>query len=180
MSLRGLLTKADEGLQRIELVVICLCLAAILLAVGTNVISRSFNLRWLEASDIALVCMTVLTFIGSAYAVARRAHITIDLGEMVAGAAGLKRCLAWGADAVIALTSLLFVVYGGDMLRYVIQVDERSSGLELPLWIPVGSLWLGAALSLFHLGVSWVLRWAPSPPAPGRASDATASPTPNA
>lgn len=177
MSVRALLTKADEGLQRLELLVICVCLAVILLAVCTNVLSRSLNLRWLETSDLALVCMTVLTFIGSAYAVARRAHITIDLGEMFAGAAWIRRAMAWSADAVIALTSLLFVVYGGDLLAYVIQVDERSSGMELPLWIPVGSLWLGAAFSLFHLGVSWVQRWKPSAAAP---DGATASPTPNA
>ena len=155
----GLLAKADQWLQRCELVVICTCLAGILLAVCANVISRTFNLRWIEVSELALVAMTVLTFIGSAYAVACRAHINIDLSQFLGGSAGTKRWLANIADGVIALTSMLLIVYGGDMLLYVIRIGERSASLELPLWIPVGSLWLGSVLSLIHLAIDRVQRW---------------------
>lgn len=163
MSGKGLLAKADAGLQRCELVVICLCLAGILLAVCANVISRTFNLRWIEVSEFALFSMTVLTFIGSAYAVANRAHISIDLSEVFGGSRAIKRWLSWSAELVIAITCVLVIVYGGDMLRYVVRFEERSASLELPLWIPVGSLWLGSVLSLFHLVVGWVLRWSSEP-----------------
>src|SRR5690606_33725111 len=130
VSARGLLAKTDEELQRVELLVICACLAAILVAVSANVISRSFSLLWPDASEVALMSMAALTFIGSAYAVARRAHITIDLGEMISSSLRLKRGLAVATELLIAAVSLLFIVYGGDLLAYVVRMDERSAGLE--------------------------------------------------
>lgn len=178
MNAKGILAKADDWLQRFELLVICLCLAGILLAVCANVVSRALNLRWLEVSDLALAAMTMLTFIGSAYAVARHAHINIDLREVMPGSGVLKRWLYWGSDLVIAVTSLLLIVYGGDMLAYVIQIDERTASLELPLWMPVGSLWLGSVLSLIHLALAWVGRWSSAQAADRQRSPLTSASTP--
>jgi TRAP-type C4-dicarboxylate transport system permease small subunit len=159
VSSKGLLEKANDWLQRCELVIICLCLVCILLAISANVISRTFNLRWIEVSELALLSMTVLTFIGSAYAVANRVHISIDLAEFFGGSKEVKQWLSWIADGVIAVTCVLLIVFGGDLLLYVIKFDERSSSLEMPLWIAVGSMWLGSVLSLFHLCALWSHRY---------------------
>lgn len=151
MTQRSVADTVDSVVMSAELAVIGASLTVILVAVAGNVLTRTFNLRWHDMSDIALVAMSLLTFIGSAYAVAARAHITIDLGDAFPATAAMQRWAPCVSDVAVVVTSGLIVVFAGDFLAYVIKIDERVSGMNIPMWIPVGSLWLGSLLSVFHV-----------------------------
>ena len=146
--------KLEEGIVRLELVVIVGALAMILICIALNVIDRFFAMPWPDLSEPALIGMSLLAFIGGAYAVRFKAHIAIELVHSIPGSLFSRICSV-AADVAILLLSVLIILYGYDFLDYVYSVREKTVELRIPLVIPVGSMLLGAVLSVFHVLCGW-------------------------
>jgi len=144
------LSRAEKWIATAEIVAITLALAVMLVAVVLNVIDRTFNLPWPDLSEPALISMSVLAFVGSAYAVYSGGHIIVDLGEVIP-AGRWRRRTAWIVDLCILVLAVLIVLYGSEFLAYVVKISERTPELDLPLWLPVGCLVGGSVLSIFHV-----------------------------
>lgn len=145
------LSALERPIVAAELAAIAGALAIMLAVVCLNVVSRTFALSLPDLSEPALISMSVLAFIGSAYAVQSRNHIVVDLSDLIQSDRW-QRYAAWFADLAIVVLSVLILIYGGDFLAFVIQVDERTAVLEIPVALPVGCLVAGSLLSIFHVG----------------------------
>lgn len=145
------LRRVEKLIVAAEVAAISLALALMLLAVTWNVVDRTFDSPLPDVSPVALLAMSVLAFIGSAYAVYSGGHIVVDLGEVLP-AGGWRRWTARVVDLAVLAFSAAILIYGGEFLLYVFQMGERTpDDLELPVWVPVGCLVGGAALSIFHV-----------------------------
>lgn len=146
-----ILSSIERRIVAAEVATISGALAIMLAAICVNVIARSFGLRLPDVSEPALIAMSVLAFIGSAYAVHSGNHIVVDLGDLIPAGKWQQRT-AFLVDLSVVVLSALILVYGGEFLAFVIQVDERTAALELPVALPVSCLVGGALLSIFHVG----------------------------
>jgi TRAP-type C4-dicarboxylate transport system permease small subunit len=142
--------QVERVIARIERVVISIALGIMLLAVTLDVLDRTFALPWPNLSEVALMAMAVLAFIGSAYCVYSGGHITVDVAEAISSPR-VKRALAIAAQVSIVVFSAAILYFGTPFLLYILQLKERTPELELPLAFPVGSLLVGSTLSIFHV-----------------------------
>ncbi len=146
--------KLEEGIVKAELAVIVGALAMILICIALNVIDRTFAMPWPDMSEPALIGMSLLAFIGGAYAVRFKAHIAI---ELVQGSGPVfSRICSVAADLAILGLSAMIIIYGSDFLDYVYSMNERTVEMRIPLSIPIGSMVLGAVLSVFHVVCGWL------------------------
>lgn len=145
-----ILSATERRIVASELAVIAVALAVMLAAVCVNVVARTFVLPLPDLSEPALIAMSVLAFIGSAYAVQSRNHIVVDLGDLIRSRRW-QRWSTWLVDVAVVALSVLILVYGGEFLAFVIQADERTAMLDLPVALPVGCLVVGSLLSIFHV-----------------------------
>lgn len=142
--------RLEGWVARLELLVISLAMATMLACVSIGVVDRTFALPVPDLSEIALIGMAVLAFIGGAYAVYSGGHISIDVMDMVASPV-VRKVAGWGVDLSIVAFSAAILVYGGPFMAYVFSIGERTPELELPIAFPVGCLMAGAVLSIFHV-----------------------------
>ena len=146
----GAATWLEKRVVTAELSVIVLALALMLLSIVLNVIDRTFNLPWPDLSEVALIGMSALAFVGSAHAVYSGGHIVVDFGDLIPEGAW-RRWGSWLADLAVIVMSALILIYGKDFLTYVLSMDERTPELDLPVGIPAACLIGGSALSIFHV-----------------------------
>lgn len=142
--------RIERAIVSAEVVTIVTALALMLIAVTVGIIDRTFALPWPDLSEVALIAMSVIAFIGGAYAVYIKGHITVDIRNLVPHQA-TWRLLSVIVDLAVLLFSLAILRYAGSFMQYVVAVGERTPELELPIAFPVGCLIVGAVLSIFHV-----------------------------
>lgn len=149
-------------LVRLEQVVAVGLLAAILLAMGSQVIARyvfGSPLSWSE--EVARLAMIWLTFIAASFVAAKREHIAVDLyGAGPAAAEGARppsgfvaRCLARifdhrVASVVVLFTTSLMLLGGLRFVWRVYPVGSPSIGISKSIWY--GAATVGLALISLH------------------------------
>lgn len=147
--IRGLL-RVDKAIGVGELWTITVALAVMLVCVMLGVIDRTFALPWPDLSEIALMSMAVIAFIGGAYAVHINGHISVDVLQVTASPK-LRRALGILVGISIVAFSIALIAFAGPFLLYVMRMSERTPELELPIAFPVGCLVAGSVLSVFHV-----------------------------
>jgi len=139
----------EGGLAAFEKRAAAFSLLVILLGVGLTIITRIVNLPLPSTNELAIVAMAPLTFIGAAFASYMHQHITIDIIDAIANApirriaailASLSMCVFAGTYGWLALS----------LFEYAWSSGERLIDLNIPVWIPVGCIVLGAFLMLVH------------------------------
>jgi C4-dicarboxylate transporter DctQ subunit len=102
----------------------------------TNVIARygfDYSLTW--ASELTVYLFLWSMFFASAYLFRTNSHINIDLFVQSLSKKNAKRLLL--LNKTISLIFLAVVsYYGYEYLQLVIELEETSVDLEIPMWIP--------------------------------------------
>jgi TRAP-type C4-dicarboxylate transport system permease small subunit len=142
--------RAERGIAKLELIAIGVALALIFATVSIGVVDRTFALPWPDLSEIALMCMSVLAFIGGAYVVYNKGYIVVDVADLIT-VPSIRRVASGIAALGVLVFSVAVLKFGSGFLSYVWQVGERTPELDLPIAFPVGCLLVGALLSVFHV-----------------------------
>lgn len=122
---------------------------AIAVLVAYSVIAREiFHSSENGVADVAIYLMAYITFVGAGYALWEGGHVGVNL------LTGHLRGRARVVVAVVANLLLTSVAAVFAWLSFAFWQDAWSSGerawgtLSIPLWIPYGSLFVGALLFL--------------------------------
>lgn len=144
---RLLMTSA--ALAALEKRVAALAMFVIMGAITATIVVRILDLPLLSLGEIAVVAMSPLTFIGGAYCSHMHRHITIDLVELLADGP-VKTVLHLLASASMVVFAGVFAWLTWDFLAYAFTSGESLIDLGTPVAIPVGCMFLGAALMGVH------------------------------
>ncbi|MEQ3554778.1 TRAP transporter small permease [Pseudonocardia nematodicida] len=144
----------DERLMTVEAWVATAFLVALVVLVGTQVVTRYVLARppvWTE--ETARYTLIWLTFVGAAHLAGRRRHLTVATFDRFLP----PRVLAWTiavADLVIAGLAGLLVYASIDYLERVSRQTTAAGGLPMS-WV-YGALTVGLALVALHCVVGAV------------------------
>jgi len=130
--------------------------AGITLAFANVVARYGFNYSITWASELTIYLFLWSMFFGVAYCFKMDGHITIDLfvefvNKRVAKVLMLIR-------RVISFTFLIVVAYYGyEYLELVIELEETSIDLEIPMWIPYLVIPVSFALAAYRVAEHFVI-----------------------
>ena len=106
-------------------------LLAFINVVGRYVFNKSFT--W--ASELTMYFFLWSIFFGSVYCFKKDAHISINiLLEKVP--AKITKVLMLISNIITLIFLLAVAYYGYKYIQLVIEIDEKSIDLEIPMWIP--------------------------------------------
>lgn len=134
---------------KLESVAMAVCMAAIALITGANVVTRyltNISLAFTEEFSVAL--MVIATLLGTSFALANRRHIIINyfVVQLSPHGQAIAEMVAMG---LVIVCFGIIVVYGAWLTWDEYRFDVLSPGMELPQW------WLTGWLPLLSLLVIW-------------------------
>lgn len=113
-------------------------------------------LQWTE--ELARYMMIIITFVGSANALFRDEHITVDVITTTIKSSLAQEAIRLVSDIVVAAFCIAFAIWS---LIYIPQVKASgliSPGLSISMVWPVAGMAIGAILMAIH-STSQVIRW---------------------
>lgn len=143
MALGNFIRKANLFCEKVEKIVIAWGIIVMALAAITNVIGRNvfrYSFSWVE--EVTQFSVVLVTFIGTAYAARKGAHIRMSILSDFMGYKG-KKFLA----AFVSLGTALLMVYltwhGALYVKSLYAMNKYTLGLQIPvyaimIWVPVG------------------------------------------
>jgi TRAP-type C4-dicarboxylate transport system permease small subunit len=141
--------KLEKTLYRIEKILIMIPFTAIFLTVVEQVFQRNFNLPIADTSDISLVSQATFTFLCVGLLVYTEGHITIEVHKMVKNTK-LLFVIEFMAGIFIILIGVVFVYLSYGLLAFAFSSGSATMALQIPMWIPYGSMLLGMVFMIVH------------------------------
>jgi len=121
-----------------------------------NVVARyvfGSSLTW--AGELTVYLFLWSAFFGAAYCFKRDAHISITiLLEKVPPKVAKGLMLLSHAITFVFLAAVSW--YGYQYLLLVIELDERSIDLDIPMWIPYSAIPVAFAFAAYRVAEKWV------------------------
>jgi len=121
-----------------------------------NVVARyvfGSSLTW--AGELTVYLFLWSAFFGAAYCFKRDAHISITiLLEKVPPKVAKGLMLLSHAITFVFLAAVSW--YGYKYLQLVIELDERSIDLDIPMWIPYSAIPVAFAFAAYRVAEKWV------------------------
>src|SRR5690606_16428515 len=130
----------ERKIFKIEAFIISLSLAVILISVTIQVLIRVLGLNSIGTTEIGMVGMSILTFIGTAAIMYSKDHITIELKQLIKS----ERAL------FLIVFCVFFINIAYKLFQFTLSAGEGTLELGIPTAIPIGSMVLGTVLLLFH------------------------------
>lgn len=144
-----MLDTLENGLLKLERVLVTLLIAVTFLTVVLQVIVRFFKLSIGDSSDLSLVSIAVMTFLCVGLLTHKGGHISIEVTNLLKS----KRSLFF-ARTFTNVGILLFVVVFGiqafKMLLFSISSGEATMQMRIPMVLPFGALVFGLVSAAFH------------------------------
>lgn len=141
--------KIEKKIFDIELFIITISLFIMLCAVILQVFVRIFGLNSMGSTEIGMLTMTFLTFIGTSAITYSKDHISVELEQLIKN----KKIvfvmnLLTNITLIIFSVILLFVTT--TLYLYVLNSGEKTITLGIPVSISIGTMVLGALLMIIH------------------------------
>ncbi|QOY36627.1 TRAP transporter small permease [Anaerobacillus isosaccharinicus] len=145
----SLYKKFENILFQVERVIVTLMMATMFVTVFLQVVTRFFNLRIPDTTDISLVAFAVMTFIGAGLLVYTKGHITIEVSTLIKSK---KIVFVFELLTHISLLVIIAVILnmGYSLLAFSIDSREATMALRIPMAIPFSALVIGLVLMLIH------------------------------
>jgi len=125
--------------------------AGIFLAFVNVVVRYVFDSSLTWASELTIFLFLWSVFFGAAYCFKEDAHISISiLLDNVSAATAKKLMLLSHAITFIFLAAVSY--YGYHYLELVIELEERSIDLDIPMWIPYLVIPVSFAFAAYRVG----------------------------
>ena len=145
--------KVIAGMNKVVHILLILLMVTLVLSVFCQIVVRFFDksLPWTE--ELSRYAMIWMTFLGAAYAISTRAHISMEL--FVERAQGVtKKLLIVVAAAISGLFFVMMIVKGYELSMRV--MDQSSAVLQIPMGLvylvmPISGIVL--LINLLHVTV---------------------------
>ena len=148
--------KIEKRIFQVEAFMITLALAVMLGAVVVQVFVRMLGMNSIGTTEIGMLMMSFITFIGTSAIVYTKDHITIELDQLFTSPK-----LAYAMQVVSTLIMIVFgVIFLGiayTFFNFMMGTGEKTLQLGIPLTIPFGSMVIGTCLLIVH-SISDVIR----------------------
>jgi len=152
-ALRTGLTALRGIMAWVVILLFILMMTAVLVQVGGRYV---FNYSIAAASEIATFSQIWLVMLGAGVAMARHQHVAIDILPA-------QLPLAWARAAsvciAVVIAAFLGVLAWSSLPLLQLGAMQKSSAMQLPMWIMYLCLPAGAAYIVLELVVSVVVRW---------------------
>ena len=126
-----------------------LLVVVILALVFTNVVLRyAFNKTLTWGEELSRFLFVSVTYIGASAGVRRKGHIIVDLLMVVFPKT--KWFLVLTAHSLALVFSSLIFVSSIQYAHFLKSVEQISTGLEIPMWLPYVGVILGSFLMCFR------------------------------
>ena len=149
----------NDVLLRIEEVILVVLTVGLCGVITIEVVCRyvlAVSTAWSE--ELARYLFIMLTFIGAAYACARREHIEIDIINQVLEKVPAikhpdtaKRIINIIADISTIIFLVIFNSIFGDYMAQIAKLGLESATMHLPMVWVYSLVYLGGLLSILHL-----------------------------
>lgn len=144
--------KAVSAISRAAGALAALLLVYILVHIGYEILLRTvFSTSTFVLDEFVGYAVAAMTFLSLAYALDKGSLIRVDLA--ITHLKGWPRRVVelFCIGSSFAMTGFCAYWVGRDALRNWTRGSVSESIAEVPLWIPVGAVWLGLALLMLQL-----------------------------
>lgn len=144
-----MLSNIERKIFKVEAIIIATALAIIFIAVTVQVLIRMLGMNSVGTTEIAMVSMSILTFIGTSATMYTKDHITIEITQLIK-----SQKLVYWVNVILTMLLLVFgivfirIVY--TLLNFTLYSGDKTLELGIPLAIPIGSMVLGILLLIIH------------------------------
>lgn len=144
-----MLFNIEDKIFKFESIIIIVSLMAMFLAVVVQVIARALGLSSIGMSEIGMLGMSVLTFIGTAAITYTKDYITIELEQIIKS----KKVVHWMkiiTNIIMIIFGVLFVTVAYPLFLFTITSGDKTLELGIPVAVSIGAMLLGVLLLIFH------------------------------
>jgi C4-dicarboxylate transporter DctQ subunit len=135
-----------KHIEEISLFVLVIVTLAIIFA---NVVLRyGFDKTLTWGEELSRFLFVAITYIGASAGVRKKGHIIVDLITVLLPKS--KRALALTSNILAALFCVLIFISSIKYAHFLKSVDQTSTGLEVPMWIPYLGVILGSLMMCFR------------------------------
>ena len=143
-----------KGLNRISAAIAALLLVYMLGHILFEIVLRTvFHSSTYVLDEFIGYAVAAMTFMGLGYALETGSLIRVDIIVSRLEAEARRQVEMAGVAATFVMTVFGAYWVGRDALRNLTMGRVSESIAEVPLWIPVGAVWLGLVLFAFQLAV---------------------------
>lgn len=142
-------SKIEREVFRIESIIITISLMVMFIAVVVQVAARMMGISSLGTTEIGMLTMSLITFIGTSAVTYSKDHITIELEQLIQS----SRMVHW----MKVITNLLMIVFGVlfmgvaySFFIFILHAGDKTIELGIPVAIPISSMVLGLFLLIYH------------------------------
>ncbi|MBB5173841.1 TRAP transporter small permease [Texcoconibacillus texcoconensis] len=144
----GVLRWLDEHIEEVFLVIFSSIMVVI---IALQVFMRYVmgdSLSWSE--ELARFCFIWLVYIGISYGVKKQRHIKVDVVLMLFKRKG-KLILTMISNVVFLIFALVVIYYGQDIAMRILELGQRSPGLQIPMGFVYMATPIGMGLTVIRL-----------------------------
>jgi TRAP-type C4-dicarboxylate transport system permease small subunit len=144
-----MLDKIEGGIFKVESIIITVSLIAMFIAVVVQVITRTLGMSSVGMTEIGMLAMSILTFIGTAAITYSKDHITIELEQIIHSA----KVIHWMkilTDVIMIIFGVVFISVAYSFFAFTLTSGDKTIELGIPVAIPIGAMVLGIVLMIFH------------------------------
>lgn len=167
LSTQGLFQTAAEGkemeimawlsdrLKRFEEASLIVLVTVTLAIIFVNVVLRyGFDRTLTWGEELSRFLFVAIIYVGASAGVRKKGHIIVDLIMVVFPRT--RRALTLTSHVLAAVFCLLIFFSSIVYARFLLSVDQVSTGLELPMWIPYLAVIFGSLIMCFRFWESFL------------------------
>ena len=122
---------------------------AMFLSTSIQILVRFFDLNVVGTSDISLLNMSFLTFIGLGITVFTKDYIAIEVYDLISNPR-IKAIVQLVSSVAMLIFGAVIIFVFYPFFSYLLESGEKTLELGIPLALPIGSALLGAGFVVLH------------------------------
>lgn len=142
-------SKIEKKVFEVESIIITASLAVMLIAVVIQVLIRLLGLNSIGTTEVGMLAMSILTFIGTSTIIFTKDHITIELEQLIKS----ERLVYWMnviSTFIMMIFGIIFTSVTYTFFIFILESGEKTIELGIPVAISIGSMVIGSLLLVFH------------------------------
>lgn len=142
-------SKIERAVFKVEAAIITVSLLVMLIAVLIQVLVRMLGINSVGTTEIGMLGMSILTFIGTSAIAFTKDHITIEL-EQVIKSPRMQYWMNVCSTLIMIVFGFVFISVAYTFFNFTLMSGEKTIQLGIPVAIPIGSMVIGSLLLIYH------------------------------
>jgi TRAP-type C4-dicarboxylate transport system permease small subunit len=139
----------EKFLFKIEKAIATLLLAIMFIAVSLQVVARYFYLPIIDTTEMSVMIMSLITFIGAGLGVYTKEHISVEIEKMFQSTR-IRFLFKFFTYISMMTFAFTFLFLGYSLFTYALESGERTLELGIPSSIPYATMIVGLVCMLIH------------------------------